>query len=79
MSSDVSVMNNVNSSKILPQLNCFYTNADQLMNKLTELEIRTQDTKPNIIGITEVKPKNCRYATRVSEYSLTDQRNYQIF
>lgn len=69
----------VNSYKILPQLNCFYTNADQLQNKLKELEIRTQDTKPHIIGITEVKPKNGRCGTEESEYSLGENRKYQMF
>ncbi len=69
----------VNSHKVLPQLNCFYTNADQLHNKLTELEIRTQDNKPNIIGITEVKPKHGRYKTREPEYSLGKGRQYQMF
>jgi hypothetical protein len=34
-----------------------YTNADQLKNKLAELEIRIEEHQPWIIGITEVKPK----------------------
>ena len=65
-------LNNVNRGKkdfngadvhkfaVLPKLNCFYTNADQLLNKITELEVRSRDDRPNIIGITEVKPKHNR-------------------
>jgi hypothetical protein len=50
----------VNKTTILPKLKCFYTNADQLFNKLPELMVRTRDNKPDIIGITEVKNKNNR-------------------
>jgi hypothetical protein len=54
---------NVNKFAVLSKLNCFYTNsnADQLFNKMAELIVRTRDSKPNIIGITEVKPKLNRY------------------
>ena len=47
----------VNKTTVLPKLKCFYTNADQLFNKLPELMVRTRDNKPDIIGITEVKNK----------------------
>jgi hypothetical protein len=51
------VILDVNKTTILPKLKCFYTNADQLFNKLPELMVRTRDNKPDIIGITEVKNK----------------------
>lgn len=37
-----------------------YTNADSLLNKLNELKLLLINlhTKPNVIAITEVKPKN---------------------
>ncbi|CAC5386629.1 unnamed protein product [Mytilus coruscus] len=64
---------------VLPKLSCIYTNADQLFNKLPELIVRTRDDKPKIIGITEVKPKNNRYKPGISEYSLADVSDYNMF
>ena len=40
------------------KLNCFYTNADQLRNKMSELTLRVRNEKPMVVGVTEVKPKN---------------------
>ncbi|CAG2213615.1 unnamed protein product [Mytilus edulis] len=70
---------NVNSFAVLPKLNCFYTNADQLFNKLSELIVRARDNKPNIIGITEVKPKVNRYKPSKAEYSLPEVGNYKMY
>ncbi|CAG2205678.1 unnamed protein product [Mytilus edulis] len=64
---------------VLPKLSCIYTNADQLFNKLPELTVRTRDDKPKIIGITEVKPKNNRYKPGISEYSLAEVSDYNMF
>ena len=36
-----------------------YTNADQLINKRNEFEVRVKNRDPHIIGVTEAKPKNC--------------------
>ena len=36
-----------------------YTNADQLLNKRNEFELRVKNRNPHIIGVTEAKPKNC--------------------
>ena len=44
----------------MENINCLYTNADQLRNKLDELKVRNRDTVPKIIGITKVKPKQGR-------------------
>ncbi|VDI14274.1 Hypothetical predicted protein [Mytilus galloprovincialis] len=70
---------NVNSFAVLPKLNCFYTNADQLFNKLSELIVKARDNKPNIIGITEVKPKVNRYKPFKAEYSLPEVGNYKMY
>ena len=63
---------NVNTFTVLSKLNSFYTNADQLFNKMEELIARPRDSKPNIIGITEVKPKLNRYKPALAEFSLTE-------
>jgi hypothetical protein len=70
----------VNKTTILPKLKCFYTNTDQLFNKLPELlMVRTRDNKPDIIGITEVKNKNNRQNPGTAEYSIGEVGKYQMF
>ena len=69
----------VNKTTILPKLKCFYTNADQLFNKLPELMVRTRDNKPDIIGITEVKNKNNPQNPSIAEYSIGEVGKYQMF
>ena len=64
---------------VLPILKCWYTNADQLTNKITELIVRARGKKFDIIGITEVKPKNSRCKPHLAEYSLTEVGNYKMF
>ena len=54
----------VNSHK----LNCIYTNIDQLSNKFSELELLLYTDQPDIVLITEVKPKNSRYCPMVGEF-----------
>lgn len=54
-SQNISAPVNSNAPK---NLSCLYTNADQLMNKRSELQALTDIHQPDIIGITEVKPKN---------------------
>ena len=48
------------------------TNADSLPNKMIELRDRLKTTKrqPDIIAITEVKPKNSRYTLSQVDYKL---------
>ena len=53
------------------QLAFMYTNADQLKNKMDELELRTSELKPDIIAITEVKPKRPNCLINIAEYSLS--------
>ena len=56
------------------QLQCYVLNADTLGNKITELKARLQDKtiNPDIIVITEVKPKNNRYQVSPVDYALHD-------
>jgi len=53
-------------------IQCFYTNADSLSNNLGELMTRIQDEKNSyeVIGITEIYPKNCRYLPGKAELQL---------
>ena len=62
------------SAPIMKKINCMYTNADSLMNKLSELKV-TQ-SQPMIIGITEVKPKKCRFNIVPCELQL---EGYELF
>ena len=63
----------------LENINCLYTNADQLRNKLDELRVRIRDTVPKIIGITKVKPKNSVYKLNSAEFSLDEIADYDMF
>ena len=45
-----------------------YTNADQLNDKFNELQLLVKTHDPDIIAITEVKPKNCRFQPQIGEY-----------
>ena len=55
------------------------TNADQLRNKIQELKAYTKNSEsiPDIIAITEVKPKNNRYPVLPSEYNIDSYALYQ--
>ena len=59
-------------------IQCFYTNADSLSNKLGELMTRIQDGKNSyeVIGITEIYPKNCRHLPGTSELQM---EGYELF
>ena len=65
---------NVNSSKVkaFKGLNSFYTNADSFPNNLYELKGRVQENTDgfDIIGITEVYPKKCRFLPGKAELQL---------
>ena len=55
----------------------WYTNADSILNKINELRQRIQDSpiKPDIIAITEAKPKAQRYEIQPAELQID---NYEI-
>jgi hypothetical protein len=59
-------------------LHCFYTNTDSLLNKFDEVKARVQNTteKYDIIGVTEVYSKNCRYSPGKAELQLL---GYELF
>ena len=48
------------NSEIKDGLRIFYTNADQLSNKLPELKSRAEEEKPHVIIITEVNSKSSK-------------------
>ena len=62
----------------LKVFNCLYTNADSLPNKLDELKARIQycEGSMDIIGITEINPKNCRYYPGKAELQID---GYDLF
>ena len=53
-------------------ITCWYTNADTITNKMTELKHRIMeaDNRPDIILITEIKPKNNRYTLTEQELMI---------
>ena len=51
-------------------LQCTYTNVDTFMNKKDEFLTTITDRKPDIIGLTEIKPKNNRYTLLPEELKL---------
>lgn len=57
-------------NKTSEYLTCLYTNADQLFNKLSELKILILKEKPDIIAVTELKPKNTRYPLKTEHILL---------
>ena len=61
-----------NVNNVHNELNVWYTNSDQFLNKIDELKLRiyNADTKPSIIAITEVNPKNNRNPIIMSELKI---------
>ena len=53
-----------------------YTNADQLANKLGELETRIKIIKPHLIIVTEVNKKNTKYTSETTIFKI---ESYQFF
>ena len=53
------------------KLNCIHLNADTLTNKLSELNFVLKDLKPDIVGISEVLPKNYKNIIH-PEYFIMD-------
>ena len=54
----------------------FYTNADSLLNKFDELNMRLSCDQFDIVCITEVKPKYNRYGLNISEIQID---GYNVF
>ena len=55
----------------------YYTNADSVSNKMNILIEEVERIKPHIIGITEVKPKHCKYALQTSEVNIPGYTLYE--
>ena len=69
-------VNTINENSEMNNILCFYTNADQLRNKLNEFERRIEELKPHIIAINEVKPKNPKCNVTIPEFSI---KGYTMF
>ena len=70
--------NNKKQGTIINQLNCMYTNADSLMNKIIEFKERVKMNNCLVIGITEVKPTNQRFIINLTELALENYDMFQI-
>lgn len=57
-------------------LKCMYTNLDSFNNKRSELEVRIAQTKPDIIGLTEIKPKHATWELTAQELTLYGYTTY---
>ena len=58
------------TQKIQNNLKCMYTNADSLLNKMDELGRDIQAKDPDIIAITEGKPKKIRFPITKAEINI---------
>jgi len=68
----------VNTTDKIDKLDILYTNADGLINKRQELRvlINSLQDKPDLIAITEIKPKNMLGVIQPSEFNLD---GYNVF
>lgn len=57
-------------------LQCMYTNLDTFNNKRTELQARISIVSPDIIGITEVNPKNAKWTLNHPDLQM---QGYSLF
>ena len=55
-----------NLNNVTLTIQCLYTNADTLTNKMPELKALIQDHKPSVIAITEVTPKKIQISSTES-------------
>ncbi len=83
MATDTSKINNVTPNLNVEdnrcrKVSCFYTKADQFVNKFTEFHTRISISNADIIAITEVKQKNPRYSYLLSEISLNHCNRFPL-
>ena len=75
-------MHPVNTHRQVPskhhRINVTYANADRPKNKMNELTqyIQRTESRPQIIAVTETKPKNNRYPVFPAEYNIQDFVTY---
>ena len=53
-----------------------YSNVDSLLNKRKEILALIELHKPLVVGLVEIKPKNCKYQVQECEIAIND---YQLF
>ena len=58
------------TTRTCSNLRSFYTNIDSFVNKREEFLMRIADVSPDIIGLTEMKPKNPRYLLQEAEIGI---------
>jgi hypothetical protein len=59
----------VRERELTEGLRCWYTNLDGYNNKRTELEVRLAQLQPDIIGLTEINPKNATWEMTAQDLS----------
>ena len=62
--------------KVKRTLKCIYSNVDSFLNKRTEFFLTIQEEDPDVICLTEVLPKNLRYALNHAELN---NKGYDCF
>ena len=63
-------VNNTVKMSTCEGLTCLYSNIDSFLNKREEIQIILQEVNPDIIGFTELKPKNPRYILQHEELAI---------
>ena len=58
------------------ELSCMYTNIDTFTNKKYEYEARVNTLKPDIIGVTEINPKNAYWPITQQDLSIEGYNLY---
>ena len=52
------------------KLKCIYSNVDTLLNKRTELHYLHEHDQPDIVSLTEMLPKNVKFAVQLAELQV---------
>ena len=60
----------------ISELSCLYTNIDTMSNKKDEFECRIRQSDPDIIGITEINPKNSQHQLIDKDLQLAGYNSY---
>jgi hypothetical protein len=61
------------------ELTCMYTNVDTFINKKHEYETRVHTLNPDIIGVTEINPKNASWSITQQDLSIEGYNLYVNF
>ena len=52
------------------EIKCMYTNIDTYNNKRSDILSRIAVTKPDIIGLTEINPKNAKWSLEQADLQI---------